>query len=250
MNNRILIYLALLFFLGSCKKEFFQRSISDRNKLNIEELEFEYFQAKSKIKYNDGIQKVNASATIRIRKDSIIWISLSPSVGVELIRAIINKDSILVIDRFNKEYRQFGFDSLRRKFNIHIDYNMLQSALLGNLINERNKGDKVIKEDEYFILKQNQDNLAVNNFINSNTMKIERVEISDEPNSSSMEIRYDDFQLYNDMLLPNKNSFHLSYDQGSSELVSQININYNRISIDNKKMKFPFNIPNKYVPKE
>lgn len=250
MNNRILVFLTLLILLGSCKKELFQFKVSDKNKLNIEEVDFEYLQAKSKIKYNDGIQKVNANATIRIRKDSIIWVSLSPSVGVEIIRAIIKKDSILVIDRFNKEFRKFGFDSLRRKFNIYIDYDMLQSALIGNLINERKKSDKVIKNDDYFLLKQNHNNLAVENFVNPNTMKIEKVQLTDEQNSSSMEIRYEDFQLYNEMLFPSKNSFHLSYNKETSDLVSQININYNRISIDNKKMKFPFNIPNRYVSKE
>jgi len=127
---------------------------------------------------------------------------------------------------------------------------MLESTLIGNLINERKKGDKVIKNDDYFILKQNHNNLAVDNFVNAQTMKIEKVEVTDDPNMSSMEIRYDDFQLYNEMLFPSKNSFHLSYSKESSDQVSQININYNRISLDNKKIKFPFNIPNRYVPKE
>ena len=127
---------------------------------------------------------------------------------------------------------------------------MIQSALIGNLLHERKKSDKVIKNDDDFILKQNHNNLAVDNFINAKTMKIEKVQLTDESNTSSIEIRYEDFQLYNEMLFPNKNSFHLSYKEETSDLVSQININYNRISIDSKKIKFPFNIPNRYVPKE
>ena len=73
----------------------FQFNYSEKKRLKIEELDFEYLQAKTKIQYEDGIQNLNANATIRIRQDSLIWISIS-STGVEGIRSIIQKDSILL----------------------------------------------------------------------------------------------------------------------------------------------------------
>ena len=249
MNNRILLLFSLILLFSSCKKDLFQFNYSEKKRLKIEELEFDYLQAKSKIKYDDGIQNFNANATIRIRQDSLIWISIS-STGVEAIRSIIQKDSIFVIDRLNKEYRRFSFDSLQRTYNIPIDYEMIQAALIGNLIKSRKNNDKVLKDEEFFILKQNSENLSIDNFVNSKTMKIEKVNVKDRPSESSLEIKYEDFQLHNDVLFPFENSVILTYNRNNSELISHLNINFSRLAIDEKKIKFPFNVPNRYVSKE
>jgi hypothetical protein len=249
MNNRILLLFSLIFLFSSCKKDLFQFSYSEKKRLKIEELEFDYLQVKSKLKYDDGIQNFNANATIRIRRDSLIWISIS-STGVEAIRSIIQKDSIFVIDRLNKKYRQFSFDSLQRAYNIQIDYDMVQSALIGNLIKSRGNNDKVLKDEDFFILKQNSDNLDIDNFVNSKTMKIEKVNVKDVPSESNLEIKYEDFQFHNDVLFPFKNSVFLTYNRNNSELVSHLNIDFSRLAIDEKKIKFPFNVPNRYVSKE
>jgi hypothetical protein len=249
MNNRILLLFSLIFLFSSCKKDLFQFNYSEKKRLKIEELEFDYLQAKSKLKYDDGIQNFNANATIRIRQDSLIWISIS-STGVEAIRSIIQKDSIFVIDRLNKKYRQFSFDSLQRAYNIPIDYEMVQAALIGNLIRSRKNNDKVLKDEEFFILKQNSENLDIDNFVNSKTMKIEKVKVKDAPSESSLEIKYQDFQLHNDVLFPLESSVILTYNRNNSELISHLNINFSRVAIDEKKIKFPFNVPNRYVSKE
>jgi hypothetical protein len=249
MNNRVLLLFSLIFLFTSCKKDLFQFNYSEKKRLKIEELEFDYMQLKSKLKYDDGIQNFSANATIRIRQDSLIWISIS-STGVEAIRSIIQKDSIFVIDRLKKEYRQFSFDSLQRTYNIPIDYDMVQAALIGNLIKSRKNNDKVLKDEDFFILKQNSENLNIDNFVNSKTMKIEKVKITDTPSESSMEIKYEDFQLHNDFLFPFKNSVFLTYNRNNSELISHLNINFSRVAINEKKIKFPFNVPNRYVSKE
>lgn len=249
MNKRILLFISLIILLSSCKRDLFQFNYSEKKRLKIQELDFDYLQAKSKLEYDDGLQNFNANATIRIRQDSLIWISIS-STGVEVIRSIIQKDSIFVIDRINKQYREFSFDSLQRAYNIPFDYDMVQSVLVGNLIKTRKSNDKVIKNDDFFILKQNSDNLSIDNFVNSKTMKIEKVKVRETPSDSNMEIKYEDFQMYNEVLFPHKNSVFLTYNRDNSNLVSHLDIIFSRVAINEKKIKFPFNIPNRYVSKE
>jgi hypothetical protein len=249
MSKYILLFLSLLLLLSSCKKELYQATFFERKRLKIEEFEFEYLQAKSKIKYDDGIQSFNANATIRIRNDSAIWISFS-STGVEGVRALIQKDSIFVIDRINKKFREFSFDSLKRAYNMDFNYAMIQALLVGNLMKSRIASDKVVKENEFFILKQNSDNLAIKNYVNSKTMKIEKVNIIEQLYSGSMEIKYEDFQFNDEMLFPYKNSVFLTYKRDNSEFTSNLDINFSRVAINEKKMKFPFNVPNRYAANE
>jgi len=249
MNKRILLLISLIFLLSSCKKDLFLLNYSEKKRLKIEEVDFEYLQAKFKLKYDDGFQNFNANANIRIRQDSLIWISIS-STGVEGFRAIIQKDSIYVIDRINKKYQEFTFDSLQRAYSLDFDYDMIQAMLVGNLIKARKNSDKVTKEDEFFVLRQNNNNLEINNYVNSKTMKIEKVDIAEKPSSSNLEIRYEDFQISSDKLFPFENSLFLTYSRNNSEITSHINIKFSRVVIDEKKMKFPFNIPNRYVLNE
>lgn len=250
MNKTSLLISFLVLFLVSCKKEIFQFSFTEKKKLNISELDFENFQAKSRIQFDDGFQNFNANANVRIKKDSIIWLSVSSSIGIEAVRAIIRTDSIFVIDRINKEYQSFGFDSLQKKFNIPIDYNMLQSALVGNLINHMEKDDRVVKESGFFLLKQKNGDFLIDNFVNSKTMKIEKVLLREQPELNSMEINYTDFQFIDKKLVPHEQAFHISYTKNNYNTKTDFNIGFNKISVDDKKIKFPFNIPNKYVSNE
>ena len=250
MNKPALLISFLMIFLVSCKKDIFQFNFTEKKKLNINELDFENFQAKSKIKFDDGFQNFNANAHVRIKKDSVIWLSVSTSIGIEGIRAIIRTDSIFIIDRLNKEFKAFGFDSLQNRFNIPIDFNMLQSALVGNLINRREKDDRILKENGFFLLKQNNGSYYIDNFVNSKTMKIEKVVIREQPVMNSLEIVYDDFQFIDDKLLPLDHVFHISQNKNNYNSTTELSIGYNKISVDDKRIKFPFNIPNKYVSNE
>jgi hypothetical protein len=250
MNKSALLISLLLIFLVSCKKEIFQFNLSEKKRLNINELDFDNFQAKSRIDYDDGFQNFNANAHVRIKKDSVIWLSVTAAIGIEAVRAIIRTDSIFVIDRINKQYNVFGFDSLQKKLNIPIDYNMLQSALVGNLINQREKDDRVAREKDFFVLKQNHGHFMIENFVNSRTMKIETVVIHEQPSKNSLEISYDDFQFIGNKLLPHEHAFHISYTKNNYNTKTELSIGFNKISVDDKKIKFPFNIPNKYVTNE
>jgi hypothetical protein len=250
MNKSALLISFLFIFLFSCKKEIFKFNFTEKKKLNISELDFDNFQAKSKINFDDGFQNFNANAHVRIKKDSVIWLSVSSVIGIEGVRAIIRTDSIFVIDRINKEFKAFGFDSLQNRFNMPIDFNMLQSILVGNLINGREKEDRVVKQDDFFLLKQNSGPYYIENFVNSRTMKIEKVVIREQPAMNSMEINYTDFQFIEDKLLPHEHAFQISYTKNNYNSITELSIGFNKISVDDKKIKFPFNIPNKYVSNE
>jgi hypothetical protein len=127
---------------------------------------------------------------------------------------------------------------------------MLQSALVGNLINRMEKGDRVVREDGFFLLKQNSGAYFIDNFVNSRTMKIEKVVIREQPAMNSMEITYTDFQFIDNKLLPHDHAFQISYTKNNYNSSTELNIGFNKISVDDKKIKFPFNIPNKYVSNE
>lgn len=78
----------------------------------------------------------NFKATIRMRKDSAIWVSIVPALGIEMIRVMITPDSLKYLSKIpeNKFYYTGGFDEIGRLIGIDFDFEMLQDLLVGNAI--------------------------------------------------------------------------------------------------------------------
>jgi hypothetical protein len=84
MKNRYLLsLLAVILLFSSCRKETIGIKTRSEASEHIEEIDFDYFMTKTKVRYSEGDKQVNGNANIRIRKDSLIWFSVSPSIGIE-----------------------------------------------------------------------------------------------------------------------------------------------------------------------
>jgi hypothetical protein len=97
-------------------------------------IDYKTFSAKIKVEYEDGKGKQpNITAYVRIIKDSLIWISGYATVfNIEAFRVLINKDSVFVIDKINKEVKLRSMDYLQEVTAIPFDMATLQDLFVGN----------------------------------------------------------------------------------------------------------------------
>lgn len=253
MSNcfRVALLLSLVGLISSCNRNLFGPAIESANSnLKVQEFDFDYLKAKAKFRYSDGKDDLKATANIRVKNDSLIWMSISATLGIEAARIMISQDSMVVMDRLNKQYKVLQYRDLTDKYNFNIDYDLLQSVLLGNLSNPIEGEDKVSKEPSYFLVLQDRGDVKMENYINLETMNLERAKWLDTPTSNTLTINYTDFQLINEFAFPYENQIVLKYKgTGNSSKNTQINIDYNRAEVSDKKEKFPFNIPQKYERK-
>jgi outer membrane lipoprotein-sorting protein len=98
------------------------------------ENDFKTFSAKMKVEYQDSKGKQpNITAYVRILKDSLIWISGYATVfNIEAFRILINKDSVFVLDKINKQVQYRSMDYLQEVTQIPFDFTTLQNLLIGN----------------------------------------------------------------------------------------------------------------------
>ncbi len=98
------------------------------------EMDFKTFSAKVKVDYqNNKGNQPNITAYIRILKDSLIWVSGYATVfNIEAFRVLINKDSVFLIDKINKQVQYRSIDYLQEVTAIPFDYKTLQDLLVGN----------------------------------------------------------------------------------------------------------------------
>lgn len=167
MNKRshISILFCLIFFGFACKtnketavitkvKEIDTKSPAYLlEKMYQSEARFETMSAKFSAELSTGGNNTSFKTTLRIRKDSIIWMSISPALGIEVARVLISKDSVFFMNRINETYFAGDFTYFSNLLNTEVDYQLLEALLVGNAI------DKFSPED--FIVFQGKNQLIL-----------------------------------------------------------------------------------------
>ena len=79
--------------------------------LNAVGPDYKWVQMSSSVSYADGEQKYDAGAVIKMRKDSIMWGSVT--LLFEIARALVNNDSTSIMYRLQKQYSVFPNSKLQ-----------------------------------------------------------------------------------------------------------------------------------------
>ncbi|MBL7846470.1 MAG: DUF4292 domain-containing protein [Cyclobacteriaceae bacterium] len=239
------ILLLLAGLLLACSKRVIPTAPPPPSNLEIQEIDFEYFHGKARMVFNDGKKEREVKAHIRIRKDSVIWMTFTV-IGVQGGKALINHDSITIVSTVDKEYYVFDYPGLSKRFNFEVNYHSIQAALLGNLISPREESDKISQGDRFNLLEQQRASVAVRNFINPETKKLEKVEMKEQSTNNSVAINYANFQPIADKTYPFNGIINILYKTPGGLVNTTITLEYSKAEVGDKELKFPFNIPKKY----
>lgn len=252
MNNRLwVVLIGFSLLVMSCSKKGISPTLPTTNAakpaLHIEEIDFEYMHGKARMVLRDANKEREVKANIRIRKDSVIWMTFSV-IGLQGGKALINKDSITIVSNVDKEYFVFDYAELSKRYNFEINYHVIQAAMLGNLIMPRRESeDQIVQESSFFILKQQASTISVDNYVNSASTKLEKVEMKESNSTNSLVLNYSNFQPMGTKLFPYNGTINLFYKALSGTLNTTIIFEYNKAEVGDKELKFPFNIPKRYA---
>jgi hypothetical protein len=143
-----LLGVAALFLLFSCKTPSIAVKTTGAPKMDASAaildsvkahaFQFEWFSGKAKVEVTAGNEKTDFTANFRIKKDSAIWISASPALGIEVARMLMTKDSIRVINRLDKKRYTRDYDFFKAFTTLPVDFYTIQNLITGNLLFLRN----------------------------------------------------------------------------------------------------------------
>jgi hypothetical protein len=80
----------------------------------------------------NGMAFDDLSGQLRMRNDSLVWLSLTATMGVEVLRAKVSNDSIWMVNRLEKTYLAEPLDSVAVQLGIPISLPWIQTLLLDN----------------------------------------------------------------------------------------------------------------------
>lgn len=118
--------------------------------------DFEWVGMKISADFETPEESRSFKATIRMRKDSIVWISITPLMGVEMLRAVITPDSVKYISKVPKDKHYFvgSIDELTELTQSDIRFTMIQGLLMGYAIDLDEKKDRFVSrvDDQEYVL--------------------------------------------------------------------------------------------------
>lgn len=239
-----LLLLGLL-LMQSCHRKAVPTLPEEPKTLDIEEIDFGYLHSKARMIFKDEKKERDVKANIRIRKDSVIWMTFSV-IGVQGGKALINKDSITIVSTVDKEYYVFDYAELSKRFNFKIDYAVLEAAMLGNPIRIKKPTDEIGREGEYDRLLQKEGSVTIKSLINPIIKKIEQVELVESTTNNTLKLQYSNFQPLGEKSYPYNGVVSIFYKTAAGILNNTITFEYNKVEVGDKELKFPFNIPKRY----
>lgn len=224
--------------------------------LKEHELKYHYFAAKFSASFTENKKETQITGQIRIKRDSLIWVSISPLMGIEMARLLITNDSIWFINRMDNTYFSGNLEYINKLINSSLDFDMVQSFLTGNDFSryENTSFKGGIDNSEYTLetsnrhklkkyLKDNRDiKIPLQRiWLNPENFKISRILIRElMPNGRKAEAVYN-YETIDGQLVPIK----VNFDVETEKEKTRLDISYSKVTISDS-LQFPFKIPEKY----
>lgn len=217
---------------------------------NIQETDFEYLTAKAKFSFRNDKQDVdNATINFRVKKDSLIWFSVT-AVGFEVARGIISPQEMVVLDKFNKDYYAFTYPELSRRFQFALSYPLLQAVLVGNLPLPRQPGQRLYQEADRdrLLLRQKDGQAVLDNYIGESSYRLESLRVIQLATQNVLTLDYGEFKNLAGYLFPFASSIVLNASPTPDQPKTQtkIGLNHSKIDLTKNNPGFPFSIPSSY----
>lgn len=263
--NSVLIIISLVLVISSCStaRSIYRAPLKEEgaaylfDQLKDSELEYEFFNAKFNLNFTKDKKKTSFKGQVRIKKDSMIWVSFSPLLGIEMARMLITVDSVKFINRMNKTYFKGDYQYLNEFLDTNLDFDILQALIMGNDLQhyENGKFRASIDKHQYklstaarrklkkFVRSQDESPKVYiqNIWLDPESFKISQVSLKEiKKEHKKLQANYEDFLELNEQLFPKKVYFDV---QAESKIL--IKLAYSKITI-NKSLNFPFRVSKKY----
>ncbi|MDI1233355.1 MAG: DUF4292 domain-containing protein [bacterium] len=199
-----------------------------------------YFSAKADLEYTSNGNSQGVGSNIRMYKDSLIWISVNVF-GIEGARILINKDSMVLLDKLHKCYTVFNKNYIENLLGSPLSVSQLQNLIVAEPIYALMLY-KIIKNTESELLILNtQPKVTVGHTYKKEFYTIDSTSIDDLTAPHYARVKYSNFANVDNHNFPLKNLIIAYNGQNKITITMDFdNPNFSEI------VTFPFNIPTSY----
>jgi len=219
---------------------------------------FHTLSARASLHIESPATDLSMKAQIRIQKDSLIWMSFSPLLGIEAVRIMLTPDSVKFLDRINKNYFCGDYSFFHEFYQIDFDYDMVESILLGVDFRSYDEGEMKAGIDNMLYTLATANRRKIKRFVRSHsdservllqdvwldpqTFRIRKLKLKEANRESrKLEAEYEMFESFpNGDVVPQQLNLLIQAEQNL-----KMKLRLSKIEID-ESLTFPFGIPSSY----
>lgn len=174
-------------------------------------IDFSWFGTKAKMKFEHPDQKISFAASIRMQKDSLIWMTVKKA-NVEGFRVRITPDWIEILDRQKASYIKKPFAYIKDEFGLNLSFQDLQHLLIGNPILYQNETWNSTIKKGYNVLHTPPDQKEVLKlFFHPKSFLLH--ELTGSQNNDLLSITYSDYEIIEKEQIPTVKEVYIDSEQ-------------------------------------
>jgi hypothetical protein len=252
MNRILLIIACMIIGLYACKSrktapiamkpaaDSTAKVLTAQDLLGFTQKDWHYFSAKADVEYKDGDDKKSFNVSIRMIKDSLVWISAG-LFGIEGARILVNPDSMVIIDKINHKYKVFTKDAIGASSSMPLSVTQIQNLILGQPVYALQFYDIRLNNTSGISIEFKQDEFTTTHHYSKQYYTIDTTYIQDA------DLKNHAMAYYQDYTAVNGHNFPLTSFMSTTAGVALYTINMKFQNVDfETAVTFPFNIPASY----
>jgi hypothetical protein len=217
--------------------------ISKLAAVKAQQVSFNSFAAKAKTNLDINGNSNDVTLNIRIDKGKKIWVSITAILGVEVARAVITPDSILMINRLDGVYLKKPFSYVYTYASKQVNYKTLESLLVGNAVSELlNEKSDITSANGNTTLSGNLDDLVYKLVIGADN-RVTQTNLDNQAQAQSLQVANNTFIQATNRILPSQ----IDIASVVKDKKIHVNLHYTKVDFD-QKLEYPFSIPDRYEP--
>jgi hypothetical protein len=211
--------------------------------IRAKQVTFNTFNGKAKTKLVINNDDNDCTLNIRVNRDQKIWISITAIAGLEVARALITPDSILVINRFQNLYLKKPFSYVHRFAGRQINFKTLQSLLVGNAIGELlNENAKFTPEGSNIGVTGDLQGMVYKLLLGPD-LKVTQTNLANKSAGQTLQVANRVFIQADNRVVPSQ--IDITSNAPGNKVLA--NLRYTTVEFD-RVLEYPFSIPKSYQP--
>jgi len=249
MKGKI-VFIIFIFLIISCKSA----KVDDKKVVNLSSktivkknndaaFDQTHIRANLSIKYKGNSDFPSLNASMRILKDSVIWLSFS-KLGFPVSKIMITPNGVKFYEKISKTSFEGDFELISDWLGTEFDFEKVQNLFFGETLQnlKKDKYQVSIIQNMYELRPKTENPIFDIYFlINPETFKLVKEEIKHAEKEQILTILYKDFNKINESLFP-KGFIIRAVDEKRRTV---IDVNYKNVLFDTP-LSFPFKIPKGY----
>lgn len=243
MTRAQLLFGLLLVYLnwGCAQKVFSPTKSEEMLSFTPNVTEYRYLQAKAKLVLEEDSGKITrGTLQLRAKKDSLIWFSLSPGLGVEAIRGLLSKEKIQVVNRIGSGDVNLSYSEFERRFGIKLSLELFQNLLWGNSPYPVSYEDRLVRVGKKFELTQVRDQVRYFSKIDTRHGKVMELSSNAISGEGSLLASFSEYQNLEAQVFPTEALFKVAFETPHVAQNFRIYITWTSLNSEAEPLTFPF----------